>query len=104
MERTLALITMPLAAAATGIVMAVGTAAQICWFDQILLSPSDLLRDGLVVFLLFTASLGCGISQAMGMGQSRVRTRSKRKANENGDLHESINASLHFGLGPRATH
>jgi hypothetical protein len=104
MERTLAHITLPLAIALTGIVIVLGMAVQVCLFDQILVSRSDTLRDGLWVFFMFAAVLHCGFGQALGSRRSRAATTSQQKAHQDGYRDKCSHAGFHRGFDPRLTH
>jgi len=103
MERTIARITLPLATVATGLVIVLANAVQVCWHDQGAVSSFDMLRDGLLVFFMFVAVLRCGFGQAIGSGRSRAATKSQQKAPQNGHRDKCSHAGFNFGFDPRLT-
>ncbi|HUG66525.1 MAG TPA: hypothetical protein VMM76_02160 [Pirellulaceae bacterium] len=103
MERTLAYITLPLAIAFSGIVIVLGMAVQVCLFDHVIVSRSDTLRDGLLVFFMFAAVLRCGFGQVVGSGRSRTATTSQQKAHQDGYRDKYSPAGFNLGFDPRLT-
>lgn len=104
MGRTLALITFPLAAVMTGIVITLAIAVQVCWFDQVVISNVECFRDAGTVFLMFVAVLGFGFGQVMGVALRRSAPRNRQQANEYVSEYTTGNARFRGGLSPRTSH
>jgi hypothetical protein len=88
----------------TGSVITLAIAVQVCWFEQVVVSSIDILRNAGIVFLIFVAVLGFGFGQVMGMARRRSAPRNRQQANEYVNKYTTGNAGFRIGFNPRASH